>query len=118
MDRSRILLVSRDLMFASPITGEARRYDFELVVEADANRASQRVGEENWAAVLLDLTHTGIDPANFAETSVPIVAVGPHVHKAKLQQAEEAGCAMVLTKGQFSSNMSGVFSQLLGENDV
>ena len=117
MSQARILLVSRDLMFASPIGGEAKRHDFELIVEADTARASQRIGEENWSAVLLDLTHPGIDPANFTADSVPVVAVGPHVHTGKLQQAREAGSSMVLTKGQFSSTMSDVFSQLLGENN-
>ncbi|WP_166826335.1 hypothetical protein [Thalassoroseus pseudoceratinae] len=117
MARSRILLVSRDLMFSSPIMGDAKRQGFELVVEANAERASQRAVEESWFRVILDLSHPQIDPSAFADCSASVIAVGPHVHRAKLEQAREAGCAMVLTNGQFAANRSEIFAQLASEED-
>jgi hypothetical protein len=40
-----------------------------------------------------------------------IIAFGPHVHAEKLQAAEAAGCNLVLTRGQFDSEMETILRQ-------
>jgi CheY-like chemotaxis protein len=61
--------------------------------------------EERPRLVLLDLTTPGLDPrALFDRLSEPrpkVIAFGPHVHEDRLQAARDAGCNLVLPRGQF-----------------
>lgn len=57
--------------------------------------------------VILDLGMPGLDVASIVaqlradQPAVQIVAFGPHVQEARLQEAQSAGCDLVLTRGQF-----------------
>jgi DNA-binding NarL/FixJ family response regulator len=57
--------------------------------------------------VMIDLTTPGLDIAAVAQSlralNPPprIVAFGPHVHEERLQAAADAGCDVVLSRGQF-----------------
>ena len=64
-------------------------------------------------AVLVDLGTPGLKPNDLAERLAPlatgrpaIVAFGPHVHEALLSAAREAGCDEVVSRGQFSRNLT------------
>jgi CheY-like chemotaxis protein len=65
--------------------------------------------------VILDLCMPNIDVAKLvpglrALQPPPgrVVAFGPHVHGPLLQQAKDAGCDEVLTRGQFHANIDAV----------
>jgi CheY-like chemotaxis protein len=119
MPAGAVLLISRDLFLTSRITGAADRIGLQLKIEPNANTALRRLGEESFAAVLVDLTHPDADPADIA-AAIPsddasprprLIAYGPHVHKDRLAQAREAGFDEVLTRGQFDANMPEVLAR-------
>lgn len=95
--------------------GDAKRHDMELVVEADAAKAAERAHAESWLRVILDLSHPSLTPFDFADTSTKVIAVGPHVHRANMQAAREAGFESVLTNGQFATMRTEIFAALANE---
>jgi CheY-like chemotaxis protein len=114
-----VLLISRDLFLTSRITGAAGRLGLPLKIEPNAATALRRLGEEAFAAVLVDLTHPDAAPADIAaalpaDSASPrprLVAYGPHVHKDRLTEAREAGFDEVLTRGQFDAQMPEVLAR-------
>jgi CheY-like chemotaxis protein len=70
--------------------------------------------------VVLDLSSGNVSPAeivarlhNMSNPPAGIVAVGPHVHEARLAAARDAGCDEVLTRGQFNAQMDAILQRWL-----
>jgi DNA-binding NarL/FixJ family response regulator len=113
----KAVLLSGDLMVVSRISGAAAQTG--AVVRA-ANNASQAIEAcESEAAELLvidlatpavDLTALGGQLRASRCPSMRIVAFGPHVHEDKLAAAREAGCDLVVSRGQFFSQVDAIFS--------
>ena len=64
------------------------------------------------AFVILDLSTAGLNPRELVPQLRPrladggrIVAFGPHVHTATLAAAEEAGCDLVVSRGEFHARV-------------
>jgi DNA-binding NarL/FixJ family response regulator len=70
--------------------------------------------------VILDLSHAGLDPSQVAKRlgalvpGVAIVAFGPHVHRERLAAATEAGCDLVVSRGQFHAEMDSILARFAG----
>jgi len=84
----------------------------ETALSADALIAKLTGAAVPGAVVLLDLNSPGVDPAavvprlkSLPQPPQAIIAFGPHVHEQKLAAATAAGCDVVLTRGQFDSQM-------------
>lgn len=115
-----LLAVTNDLMATAPIEHAAR----QLGASCRTASTSQLAGLELPEApqlVVLDLSATSDIPGTVAAIrqaagEAPIVAFGPHVHEATLQAAAEAGCAQVLTRGQFHRDMVAVLGEFLRAN--
>lgn len=106
-------LMSRDLMFSSQATSAAKAAGLESRTVASSEQIV--CAEEHM--VILDLTLPGLNiPETVAalkqNAKTIIIAVGPHVHEAKLSAANDAGCHAVLTKGQASRELAGVLKEL------
>lgn len=107
------LLITTDLMATSSSEGDARRVGVELAIVAPG-RAIESAGVETRLAAI-DLTAPiGDLPAlveglRSAAEGVTLVAYGPHVHEARLQAARDAGCDLVISRGQFHKG----FTELL-----
>ena len=43
-------------------------------------------------------------------SSASILAFGPHVHESALEDARQAGCDQVLSRGEFSNRMAEILS--------
>jgi hypothetical protein len=103
--------LANDLMLSSTVSGyaaSAGRLFYNAGSVADVVAA---ISEGSTVLLLVDLGMPGLDVASLAD-SVPAellqhaVAYGPHVHTAKLDAARDAGFGKVLSRGQFSAQVS------------
>lgn len=107
-------VISRDLMFSSQVSGAAARAGVEL--QTVGSLAACGSAEEA-SIVILDLTMPGINIRDAiheatVNTSIKIIAVGPHVQGEKLDAANEAGAHFVLSKGQAHRELATLLSDL------
>ena len=113
-----LLVITNDLMAAAPIEHTAR----QLNAACRVTRLDQAIDigpTEPVDLVVLDLN--AVDQVVDAveqlratiDSKVPIVAFGPHVHDQKLDAARDAGCARVLTRGQFHQQGRNVIAAVL-----
>ena len=114
-----IYFLTNDLVFPSRVAGVAQQLGdkLETAISADALIAKLSTSTPG-AVVLLDLNSPSVDPAAIVpqlkalpQPPQAIIAFGPHVHEQKLAAATAAGCDMVLTRGQFDSQMSALLSR-------
>ncbi|MFK8111371.1 MAG: histidine kinase [Rubripirellula sp.] len=110
-DAGSVVMLSGDLMFASRVKSVVQRAGLEF-------RFGGQLPEDEMDSVrfvVLDLsTRSGL-----TSTIVPLcsercpqaklIAFGPHVHVDRLAEARDAGFPMVLTNGQFDSQMVHLF---------
>lgn len=103
----RVLLVTTDLMIASHVEGAAKRQAAQLEL-VSSTAAIQRLRQENFELVAIDLSTLSGDLQllrDLCPTLTTLLAFGPHVHKAKLDAAREAGFDMVLSRGEFHAKV-------------
>ena len=110
-----VLFLAKDLVFSSRVAGVAQSRQIELSVVSEADQLLANASANQVEVVLLDLTTSSCDPKQLvpqlrrlARPPKAVVAFGPHVHKAKLAAAEEAGCDQVLSRGEFNNRMTEV----------
>ena len=109
-----IVLLTSDLMVTSRVEGAAAlaRVPFQSAVSEDD--ALSRCEAIDATLLLIDLSRALTDVKLIVAgarslTRTPlIVAFGPHVHKERLAAAREADCDMVLSRGQFFSDLETV----------
>jgi hypothetical protein len=105
-----VVMLSSDLMFVSRVKAVATQAGFEFRGRLpDDNADSIRF-------VLLDLSTQGKLASEIVAQCAErcpqarLIAYGPHVQVDKLDAARQAGIATVMTNGQFSSQLSQIFS--------
>lgn len=115
---STLLAVTNDLMATAPIEHAARQLGASCRSATAAQLDDLQLPKPP-QLVVLDLTVSS-DVASTVQAirsvvgfEAPIVAFGPHVHEAILQAADDAGCARVLTRGQFHRDMVSVLGEFL-----
>ena len=113
------LLVSRDLFFTSRITGTAESLGSRVEVVDNITEDSSLSTLERPACVIVDLANRNVRVADvmqrFPPTHlIPVIAFGAHVHTGRLQEARQAGCSAVYSKGQFASGLPDILRQYLG----
>lgn len=118
----RIVLVSSDLAFSSQIRAAVLQQGGELTVAPPSGDLSEVAAGGPVDLVLLDLASAQLDVAGTVGTlrrwSTPpgsILAFGPHVHRARLEDAQAAGCDAVLTRGQLHARLHAI-ADLLGDS--
>jgi len=117
----KLVLFSRDLILASSVEGAARQNGLTVAQVAELSQAVAACAEDA-SLLLVDLRLPGLDTADLVRqvreictARVPIVACGPHVHEARLAQAREAGCDLVVTRGQLDRDMQNIFQKLIAK---
>src|SRR5262245_58142674 len=101
-----VLFVSSDLMFTSRVSGAAQSLGVSLSLASDAASIPQKIAADCRMA-LVDLSLDGLNLPSVVRAiksgapSARIIAYGAHVDEAALADAAEAGCDIVLTRGQF-----------------
>ena len=109
-----VVLFSSDLMLISSVGGAATAAGHRFCSVSKLSDAVEKLNAGR-SMLCLDLSGSGGDPleaasAVSAEVLRNSVAFGPHVHTAKLEQARQAGFAKVMSRGQFVSKMTELFS--------
>lgn len=112
------LLISADLFFTSKITGTAAALGFQVEVQAGIPEVISGAEEGGYRLVIIDLANNAISPADvmarLPEEGRPrVIAFGPHVAKARLQAAEDAGCDAVMPRSRFSANLAEILRSAL-----
>ena len=111
-DKGSVVFLSGDLMFASRVRGAAENAGLRFRV--GANLPDDDLADVRF--VVLDLaTRSGLTEeiaSQCAERcpSADLIAYGPHVQANKLSTAKESGIPTVMTRGQFDSRLSTLFT--------
>jgi CheY-like chemotaxis protein len=112
------LLLSRDLIFTSKITGTARELGHRVVVAGNTALAFSMIEQWRPRVVFVDLTAGEIvsTPAlialqKAAEPGTPFVAFGSHVDTGALEAARAAGCDPVMPRSKFTAELPGLIRQ-------
>uniref|UniRef100_A0A7C4QNX0 Response regulator n=1 Tax=Schlesneria paludicola TaxID=360056 RepID=A0A7C4QNX0_9PLAN len=106
-----IVLISRDLFFASKVMGTAQQLGLIATTVDSAAKLREQLAAHDVTGVILDL-HGGVAPPEVraAVESVEnvrarLVAFGPHVDTAALAAARHAGFDDVLPRSRFASTL-------------
>ena len=106
------LLLSRDLIFTSKITGTARELGKRVMVAGNVALASAMIEQWKPKAVFVDLAAGDLVsvPAltayiQAAGEGVPVIAFGSHVDVAGLAAASAAGCDPVMPRSKFTAEL-------------
>jgi hypothetical protein len=116
------LLLSRDLIFTSKITGTARALGACVLVAGDPGLASAMIDQWRPVVVFADLTSGALvappvlmDLRRQAHPSTVFVAFGPHVDTLALATARAAGCDEVMPRSTFSHQLPALIRRYLGD---
>jgi CheY-like chemotaxis protein len=103
-------------MFPSKVAGVAASQGITLQTASSAAAAVEKAADAS--LVIVDLTTPRLDlvdlVAQLRSLGAPpktILAYGPHVQEAQLAAAQEAGCDLVLTRGQFHAHMGELLAK-------
>jgi DNA-binding response OmpR family regulator len=114
-----VLLITSDLACSSSVAGAAQRAGVELRTALGPAAIEAKLAGEPPALVILDLSTPGANARELVPqlrtrlaTSGRIVAFGPHVHTGTLAAAREAGCDLVISRGEFHARVDEYLSQL------
>jgi hypothetical protein len=106
-----VILLASDLMLSSTVSGCAAQAGRSFCNAGSVADVVAAISEDPAALLLVDLGTPGLNVASLAD-SIPgdvlqrAVAYGPHVHTEKLDAAEKAGFGKVMSRGQFSAQVS------------
>jgi PleD family two-component response regulator len=120
-ETKRVIAVVNDLFFSVKLTEAAKRAglalefvkEFDLVLEKARTRPSM---------IVLDLNYDAVEPlelirrlkASPETKGVRLLGYLSHIQADLKQQAQEAGCDMVLARSAFSQNMHQLFKRHAG----
>ncbi len=112
---ARVIAAIPDLLFRSKVLETARALSVPIDVARDANDLLRMVREEKPRLILLDLQAQALQPLETIPTlqGIPVVGFLAHEEVELRQKAVAAGCAEVLTKGQFASSLPSILSRVL-----
>ena len=114
-----VVFLSMDLMFYSKIQAAASQQQSQCIMVAALDKVADRTKIELVRWIVVDLFRGNLDLAaivNQAREQFPeakLIAFGPHVQREDLRLADEQGFDLVLTRGQFSSQMQTLFAKEL-----
>ncbi len=113
------ILLSRDLIFTTKITGTASAIGHRLTVVGRPDRLDQALADGPPHAILIDLAAGDlVSPAALASlrARVPaarLVAFGSHVDTASLDAARAAGCDEVMPRSKFVADLPALLARVL-----
>lgn len=119
MTTKRALLLSDDLLDSSRIAGAARTQGWELTTARTVDALLERARALSPDGILVHLQHPNLNIADLLnhvrQLPVPprVAAFGSHVDAARLHEARQAGCAIVLPRSAFFEKLNEQFSTWL-----
>ena len=110
-----IVLVSNDLTVLSRVEGATTRLGQAVRGASGESQAVQLCEADDANTVIVDLSTPLLDVASLVNrlkskdgSVTRVVAFGPHVHEQRLAAAREAGCDVVVSRGQFFSQLETI----------
>ena len=114
------ILLSRDLIFTSKVTGTARMLGRRVLVAGDVSLASAMIVQWQPRVVFVDLAAGDLVQPDallafqkLAPPATPFVAFGSHVDTAALAAARALGCDPVLPRSRFSAELPELIDRYL-----
>jgi CheY-like chemotaxis protein len=115
MGNKKVLAVLEDLFFSVKINESAKRSGLAIEFVKSEHDALEKA-RDHPTVIIVDLNFGGIDPvqlitklkADEHTRSVSIIGYVSHVQAELKQQAQEAGCNMVLARSAFSQNLQQI----------
>jgi CheY-like chemotaxis protein len=113
-----VLLVSRDLMTVSSVTGVVTSHGGRVETATDPGEIASRAASPDCRCVILELLPGGIPPAEVmahlpTQNRPPVIAFGSHVATALLEAARTAGCDEVVSRGRFNATLGDLLANHL-----
>jgi CheY-like chemotaxis protein len=113
-----VVLLSSDLTVLSRVEGAAIRLGLTLKSATTVSAAIELCEADGNNTVVVDLSMASLDVASLVSqmksiegTASRVVAFGPHVHEQRLAAAREAGCDLVVSRGQFFSQVETILKE-------
>lgn len=118
MDHKKVLAVIEDLFFTVKVNEAAKRAGLHAEFVKSEKDALEKAAEKP-AVIILDLNCAAVDPLNLIRNlkagdgtkSVSLIGYVSHVQGELKQQAQEAGCDMVLARSAFSQNLPTILKR-------
>jgi len=112
MSTNKVLAVVEDLFFTVKINESAKRAGLPIAFVKSQRDVLDQAAEQP-SLIILDLNFASIDPVDLirqlkadpALSKIQLIAYVSHVQGDLKQQAQEAGCDMVLARSAFSQNL-------------
>ncbi len=120
-EKKKILAVVEDLMFTVKISEAARRVGLQVEFVKSEKDAIEKAKEQP-LLVILDLNTGAVQPLKLigklkgsSETkTINLLGYVSHLHAELKQQAQEAGCNMVMARSAFSQNLPMILKRHAG----
>lgn len=117
----KILAVVQDLFFTVKINESAKRAAMPILFVKSEVDAIEKAAEKP-ALIIIDLNCQGIDLMHLIEKlkgnqeskAIPVIAYLSHVQGDLKQQAQAAGCDMVMARSAFSQNLPQILKRYSG----
>jgi PleD family two-component response regulator len=117
----RVLAVVSDLFFSVKLTEAAKRAGLALEFVKESKEVLEKAKEKP-SLIIFDLNFDSVQPlklisklkGNAATKGISLIGYLSHVQAELKQQAQEAGCDMVLARSAFSQNMPQIFKRHSG----
>ncbi|HTS26186.1 MAG TPA: hypothetical protein VMH81_09940 [Bryobacteraceae bacterium] len=117
----RVLAVVTDLFFSVKLTEAAKRAGLSLEFVKESKEILEKAKTQP-SLIIFDLNFEAVNPVNLitklkgdTDTKrISLIGYLSHVQAGLKQQAQEAGCDMVLARSAFSQNMPQIFKRYSG----
>lgn len=115
----RILAVVSDLFFSVKLSEAAKRANLALEFVKEASQVIEKAHHEKPALIIFDLNFDSVEPLSLItrlkvapETKgINLIGYLSHVQAELKQNAQEAGCDMVMARSAFSQNLPQIFKR-------
>ena len=121
LEPKKVLAVLEDLFFTVKINESAKRVGVGIAFLKSEHDVLEQA-KQHPALIIVDLNFQGIDPlvlirklkADDQTKSINLVGYLSHIQGELKQQAQEAGCNMVLARSAFSQNLPQILKRHSG----
>ena len=121
--QKRVLAVVSDLFFSVKLSEAAKRTGLALEFVKNPDEVLHKAKDKP-SLIIFDLNFEAVDPLlligrlkGSVETKhISVIGYLSHIQVELKQQAQEAGCDMVMARSAFSQNMSQIFKRHSGVN--
>jgi PleD family two-component response regulator len=117
----RVLAVVNDLFFSVKLTEAAKRNGITLEFVKEGKLLLEKAGEKP-SLIIFDLNFEAVEPLKLISElkgqpltkGISLIGYLSHIQVDLKQQAQQAGCDMVMARSAFSQNMPQIFKRHSG----